>query len=53
MTTNITPRNALVACRLTPGEHEQLRRLAADRGLSVSDLIRQALQESAGFRPIR
>lgn len=31
--------------RLTPGTHDRLRRAAADRGVSMAGLIREAIDE--------
>jgi hypothetical protein len=45
-------RDALINARTTPAERAQLRLLAANQNLSLSDLIRKALQRE-GFKPER
>lgn len=55
MTTATSPdktRNTLLNFRVAAGERQQLQQLAQAEGLSLSGLVRQALQ-AKGFKPCR
>lgn len=43
-------RTALANVRLRPEEHEELQRLAAEEGLSIGEVIRQALIATRAIR---